>query len=213
MNQKLKQILSGLLILVCSMVGLWEYMQLFLFFDVPQALVVLPVAGCVAAALLGKYSFVVPAASAALSIVYQMAEQNANFLGVVGETKSQILIGILPFVVLFILLGIGGGLLIRVLIQGKKSKITGIICCVLGILITFGGGVFLFHNPLYPFTARHAITSYAQKYQTENYPLSDVVVYFSLENLEYEGRAVMSDGAVHAIYHDKNTGEVYGIDR
>lgn len=63
-------------------------------------------------------------------------------------------------------------------------------------------------NPLYPFVARHQIHQYAQKYDKKEYPVSDVVVYYSYTDLQYLGRVVMSDGVIYPLSHDMKTGEV-----
>lgn len=38
LRERLKKILTGLFITLLSLVGLWEYMQLYLYFDIPQGL-------------------------------------------------------------------------------------------------------------------------------------------------------------------------------
>ena len=166
MKERLKIILTGLGIIIFAVIGLWEYMQMFLYFDIPQIIVVMPVVGMLAAILI---------------------------------------------LVIFMLVGVGGGFLVRVLVNKNKSRVVGSICCVLGILVTFGGSLVMFHNPLYPFLARHAIHNYAEKYDSERYKVSEVIVYFSYEELEYQGRVVMSDGVIYAVYHERETGKVYDL--
>lgn len=207
MKERLKIILTGLGIIVFSILGLWEYMQMQIGYDVPQVVVVMPVAGLLAAALLGKFSFAVPVCTIAVSVVYQMAGSE-EINQIVTNSKFNTILNILPYIIIFEMIGIAGGFLVRVLLKGRKSKAIGIVCCVLGVLLGFAGGVVMFGNPLYPFMARHALTSYAEKYDTENYKVSDVVVYYSMEEMEYQGRVVMSDGVIYALYHTKETGEV-----
>ena len=72
MKERFKKIITGLLLTAFSVAGLWEYMQLYLYFDLPQAVVILPVVGAVAAVVLKKLSLIVPALTAVISIVYQM---------------------------------------------------------------------------------------------------------------------------------------------
>lgn len=207
MKERLKIILTGLGIIVFSVLGLWEYMQMQVGYDVPQVVVVMPAAGLLAAALLGKFSFAVPVCTMVVSVVYQIAvgEEMNQF---VTNSKINTILNILPYIILFELIGIAGGFLVRVLLKGRKSKAVGIVCCVLGVLLGFGGGVVMFGNPLYPFVARHAITSYAEKYDTEDYKVSNVVIYYSMEDMEYQGRVIMSDGVIYALYHTKESGEV-----
>lgn len=211
MKERFRKIISGLLIIVFSLAGMWEYMQLFMYYDIPQAVVVVPVVGMLAAIVLKKVSFVVPVVTAVISIVYQMVEKSENSLGMIENSKINIILNILPVIIIFMLIGIAGGLLVRVLIDRKKSKAVGIVCCVLGVLLTFGGGVLMFRNPLYPFLAKSAINNYAEKFDSEEYPVSEVDVYYSFEDLEYQGRVVMSDGYVYALYHEKESGTVYEI--
>ena len=211
MKERFKKIIGGLLITAFSIVGLWEYMQLYMYFDLPQAMVILPLAGAVAAVVLKKFSLFVPALSAVISIVYQLVETRSSSVGIVEISKFNIILNILPIIILLMFIGIAGGLLVRVLINGKKSRVTGIICCILGIILTFGSGVAMFGNPLYPFMAKHAVNNYAEKFDREDYRVSEVSIFYSIENLEYEGRVVMSDGYVYALYHEKASGKVYEI--
>lgn len=204
MKERLKIILSGLGIIIFAIIGLWEYMQIFMYYDYPQVIVVMPVVGAVAAVTLRKFSFLVLAATAAVSIVYQMVEKG-------GESKISIIMNILPVLLIFMLIGIAGGFLVRVLINGHRPKAVGIVCCILGVVLTFGSSVAMFGNPLYPLLARHAITDYAQKYDTEDYKISKVSVYYSITDMEYQGRVEMSDGVVYAVYHDRSTGNVYDL--
>lgn len=211
MKERLKIILTGLGIIIFAVIGLWEYMQMFLYFDIPQIIVVMPVVGMLAAILLRKYCFVVLPAMIAVSVVYQLVEDQVSAIGNADSSKIEIMLNILPILVIFMLVGVGGGFLVRVLVNKNKSRVVGSICCVLGILVTFGGSLVMFHNPLYPFLARHAIHNYAEKYDSERYKVSEVIVYFSYEELEYQGRVVMSDGVIYAVYHERETGKVYDL--
>lgn len=211
MRERLKIILTGLGIIIFAVTGLWEYIQMFLYFDIPQVIVVMPVAGMLAAISLRKYCFAVLPSMIAVSVVYQLVEDQASVIGSTDSSKIQIMLNILPILVAFMLIGIGGGFLVRVLINRKKSGAAGIICCVLGVLVTFGGSLVMFRNPLYPFMARYAIRQYADQYDSEHYKVSEVVVYFSYEELEYQGRVVMSDGVIYPVYHERETGKVYDL--
>ena len=56
--------------------------------------------------------------------------------------------------------------------------------------------------------AKAAVDRYAKKFESDSYKISEVSVYYSLEDLQYQGRVVMSDGIVYALYHDRGSGEV-----
>lgn len=208
MKERFKKISAGLLITLLSLVGLWEYMQLYLYFDIPQAVVALPAAGALSAILLKKMGWVVPGASLLICVVYQLVEKRSSSVGIVETSKLKVILSVLPVVLIFLVLGIAGGLLVRVLIQRKRPLAVGILCCLLGVLITFGGSVVMFGNPLYPFMAKASVGHYAKKFESASYKISEVSVYYSLEDLQYQGRVVMSDGVVYALYHDRATGEV-----
>lgn len=211
MKERLKIILTGLGIIIFAVVGLWEYMQMYLYFDIPQAIVIMPVVGALAAILLRKYCFVVLPAMIAVSVVYQLVEDGVSSVGSVDGSKIGIMLNILPILTAFMMIGIGGGFLVRVLVNGNKSRVAGIICCVLGVLVTFGAGLAMFRNPLYPFLAKNAIHRYAEKYESEQYAVSEVIVYYSYDELEYQGKVVMSDGVIYVIYHERSTGNVYDL--
>lgn len=61
----------------------------------------------------------------------------------------------------------------------------------------------LFHNPLYPMTARHRLKSFADKAITD-YPIADKKVYYSLNDSRYMCRVIMSDGQVRVLYLDES---------
>ena len=149
-----------------------------------------------------------PGASMLICIVYQLVEKKSSSVGIVETSKIKVILSILPVVIIFMVLGIAGGFLVRVLIQGKRPLAVGIVCCLLGVLITFGGSVVMFGNPLYPFMAKASVNHYAKKFESSSYKISEVSVYYSLEDLQYQGRVVMSDGIVYALYHDRDSGEV-----
>ncbi len=208
MKERFKKISAGLLIILFSLVGLWEYMQLYLYFDIPQAVVILPAAGALSAVFLKKLGWVVPGAVILICIVYQLVEKRSSSVGIVETSKLKVLLSILPVVILLMVLGIIGGVLVRVLVQGKRPLAVGILCCLLGVFLTFGGSVVMFGNPLYPFMAKASVNQYAKKFESSSYKISEVSVYYSLEDLQYQGRVVMSDGIVYALYHHRGSGEV-----
>lgn len=213
MKERFKKIMTGLFIIIFSLVGLWEYIQLYMFFDLPQAVIVLPIVGALAVVCLKKLSFLVPVVTIVISIVYQLVETRSSVVGIVELSKINILLNILPIMILLMFIGIGGGFLVRVLLNGKKSKIVGVICCVLGVVVTFGGGIMIFGNPFYPIMARSAISQYAEKFDKEDYQVSEVSVYYSMEDLEYAAKVIMSDGYVYPLYYEKDTGKVYELQK
>ncbi len=204
MKERFQKIMKGLLILVCSIGGLWEYMQLTLSCDMPQVVFVVPAFGLLAAIFLRKLSFIVLGTTSALAIVFELVQEKFHVNTILNN---------LPVILIFMILGIGGGFLVRVLINRKKTLVVGIVCCVLGIALTFGFGIVAFGNPLYSLQARNAINKYADKYRSEEYPVSEVEIYYSYDAMEYHGQVVMSDGYRYALYHDKKKGTVYEIEQ
>ena len=207
MGERIKRIMTGFGIIVFAMVGLWEYMQLFMYFDIPQTIIIMPIVGTLTVLLIRKIWFVVPIATVIVCLVYQMVERNANFMGAVEVSESVIFLNLLPFLVIFMFVGIGAGFLIRVLINKKKPKVIGIICCIIGVFLTFAPGILFFGNPFYPVAAKRAITNYGKTFETK-YKVSEVQVFYDMENQEYQGRVVMSDGVIYPLYYDRSTGTV-----
>lgn len=208
MKERWKKISTGLILVLLSVAGLWEYMQLYLYFDLPQAIVILPILGAIAQIFLKKYGWMMPVLTAVISVVYQLVEKRSSCVGIVELSRSKVLLSILPVMLLFLFVGIGGGALIRVLLNRKKSLAVGILSCVIGVGVTFGSGLVMFQNPIYPFVAKQQINKYASKFEKEHYKISEVSVFFSLEDLQYQGRVVMSDGVIYALYHDRQSGAV-----
>lgn len=211
MKERFKKISTGLAMFLLSLAGLWEYMQLYLYFDIPQAVVILPITGAMSAVFLKKLGWVVPGVSTLMCIVYQLVEKRSSSVGIVETSKIKIMVSIIPVILMLVVLGMTGGYLARVLIRKKRPLAVGILCCLLGVFLTFGGSVVMFKNPLYPFMAKAAVSRYAKKFESASYKISEVSVYYSLEDLQYQGRVVMSDGIVYALYHDRDSGEVKEI--
>lgn len=204
MKERFQKIMKGLWILICSIGGLWEYMQLSTHFDMPQVVFVVPILGMLAAIFLGKLSFLVLGTTSVLTFVFQLVQE---------KFQITIFLNNLPVILIFMGLGIGGGFLLRVLICRKKSVAIGIVCAILGLFISFGFGFAAFHNPFYPIQARIAIDKYADKYRSEEYPVSEVEIYYSYEDSEYHGQVIMSDGYRYALYHNREKGNVYEIEQ
>lgn len=206
-KERKRIIFTGLGILLFSIAGLWEYMQMQTGFDVPQTVVVMPVVGMLCAVCLQKSGFIVPVCTIVISVVFQMVS-GEEFKQIVINSKINTILNLLPYIIIFEMLGMAGGFLIRVIINRKKPVAAGIICGIAGLFLTFGSGVLMYGNPLYPFLARQAVTSCAKKYDTGEYKISQVIVSYSMEDMEYQGKVVMSDGVIYALYHSKETGEV-----
>ena len=208
MKERFKKIKNVLLVVFLSVAGMWEYMQFFMYHDFPQAVVVLPIIGFLAGFFLKKWGFLTLATTALMSLVFQWIQSPQDTLGYVETSKVAIILQILPAVLAFLLLGILGGLVASIFLQKERNITLRILCLGMGIILTLGSGIFLFRNPLYPFVARQKISQYAKKYDTKEYPVSEVNVYYSFSDLEYLGRVVMSDGVIHPLAHHRSTGEV-----
>lgn len=202
LRQRRKLIGTGLLIIVLTIAGLIEYAQLVQAFDIPQMLLVIPLVGALAMILLGKLSFFVPVCTVLLACVYQILAGDSNAvvnLQTNAGSIALILMECLSVLLLFELLGMGGGALIRILIQKKGRLIVGVICCVIGIIVIVGPYLALFHNPLYPVIARRRLGAYAREHFTD-YPIADKKIYYSMKVSDYQCRVVMADGQIRVIY-------------
>lgn len=197
-----KMVWMGLIIIVLSIVGLIEYMQLLQAFDLPQMIFVIPLVGALAMILLGKYSFIVPGCTIFLSCVYQILAGSSNAIAELqtsARSVAIILLECLSVLLIFELLGMAGGALVRILTKKKKGLWLGVVCCVAGVILTLGPYFVLFRNPLYPLLARNQLTSYAEEHFTD-YPIVEKNVYYSMKVSDYQCRVVMSDGQVRVIY-------------
>ena len=205
MRERWKKIRSGLLIIVFSVIGLLEYIQLMQSFDLPQMLLVIPVVSAAAMIVLKKWSLLVPVCTTFLSCVYQILAGETNAISELQTNAVSIAIILfrcLSILILFQFVGIGCGMLIRVLIEKKKKLVVGIICCVLGVLIAIGPYVFLFGNPLYPITARQKLTSYADE-NFIDYAIAEKKVYYSMQTSDYICRVSMADGQIRVVSFDE----------
>lgn len=208
MKERFKKIMNVLYLVIFSIAALWEYMQFFMYYDLPQIVVILPIIGLLAAVALKKWSFLLLGTTTLMAVVFQLIEDPQDGLGYVDTSKITIILKILPAVLLFFVIGIVAGLLVRMAFRKDRHISLRILFCGLGVLLALAAGIVLFRNPLYPFVARHQIHQYAQKYDKKEYPVSDVVVYYSYTDLQYLGRVVMSDGVIYPLSHDMKTGEV-----
>lgn len=202
MKERWRTIRTGLLMIALSVIGLLEYVQLVQAFDLPQMMLVIPLVGALAMILLKKMSFVVPVCTILLACIYQILAGDSNAIAELQTSAASIaiiLMECLSILVVFELIGMGGGALIRVLLNKKKGLWIGGICCILGVAIIVGPYFLLFHNPLYPLSARNKLTSYAEEHFTD-YPIADKKVYYSMQFSDYQCRVAMADGQIRVIY-------------
>lgn len=98
-------------------------------------------------------------------------------------------------------IGIGGGALLRLSQNRNKKLAVRIAACIVGVLVTVGPYLAVYHNPLYPLTARIELNRYAEENLTD-YAIANKMVYYSLPNFNYECRVSMSDGKIRIVGYD-----------
>ncbi len=204
MKERWRTIRTGLIIIALSVIGLLEYVQLVQAFDLPQMMFIIPVVGALAMIFLRKISFVVLGCTILLSCVYQILAGDANAIAQLqtdARSIATILMECLSILVIFELIGMGGGALFRFILNKDKKIVIRVLGCILGVVITLGPYVALFHNPAYPIIARTKLTSYAEETFTD-YPIAEKKVYYSMRVSEYQCRVSMSDGQIRVIYID-----------
>lgn len=202
MKERWKTIRTGLVMIALSVIGLLEYVQLVQAFDLPQMMLVIPITGALAVIWLKKMSFVVPACTILLACIYQILAGDSNAIAELQTSAASIamiLMECLSILVVFELIGMGGGALVRVLLNQKKERWLGVVCCILGVVVTVGPYLVLFRNPLYPLIARNQLTSYAEEHFTD-YPIAEKKVFFSMQSSNYQCRVAMADGQIRVIY-------------
>lgn len=206
MEERWKKLRAGVLIIVFVVVGVIEYIQLMDSFDLPQVMLVMPIVGAASFITLRKYSFIVPSCTVLIACAYQIVAGDSNamrYLQTDAGSIARVLMYVLPICMLFELLGMGAGALVRVLINKKKPRAVGVVCLILGLFIVFGPYELLFKNPLYPIQARIRLNQFAEdKYN--DYEIGEKKVYFSLNTSDYQCRVIMADGVVHLIYNNRN---------
>lgn len=192
----------GLITIAFAIVGLVEYTQLVQAFDLPQMMLVIPLVGALAMIILRKYSFLAPVCTILLACVYQILAGESNAIANLqtgARSIAIILLQCLSVLLVFELLGMAGGALIRVLLGKKKGICVGVLCCIAGVILTLGPYFVLFRNPLYPLLARNKLTSYAEEHFAGE-PIVEKRVYYSLQKSDYQCRVIMSDGQIRVIY-------------
>ena len=205
-KERWKKIQTSILIIVFVILGVLEYIQLMHSFDLPQVILVMPVVGALSVITLRKFSLAVPVCTILLSCAYQIVggSSNAvNYLQTDAASIPRVILYVLPICLAFELIGMGGGALIRVLINRKKSTAVGVVCLIAGLLLVFGPYILFFRNPLYPIQARMRLSDFAEENYTD-YEIAGKEIYFDLATSDYRCRVSMSDGALRLVYFDEN---------
>ena len=205
MKERWKTIRTAVWMIVYVILGVWLYVQLMKYFDLPQVMLIAPVLGAAAMLMLKKKSFFVLAGTILISCLYQILAGNANAVARLQtnvESVSGILLRCLSVLLLFELAGMGGGALIRMLPNKDKRMYIRVISCVLGILLIAGPYVAMFRNPIYPILAKKQLKNYAEEHFTD-YPMAGKMVYFSMQDSEYICRVLMADGQIRVVGFDE----------
>lgn len=198
MNERWKRVWTGAGIVGFIVLGVLEYIQLMQSFDLPQIMLVMPVIGSLSFIVLKKAVFIVPIGTIILSCIYQIVAGDTNAVAVLQTNASsvmKVILYVLPICILFELIGIGAGVLIRVLINRKRKTAVGITCLILGVILVFGPYVAVYHNPLYPIQARMKLSRYIEE-NYNDYKISEKIYPFNLNTSSYECRVVMADGVI-----------------
>lgn len=205
-KNKREQVKTMLLLLVFTIIGVIEYVQLMYAFDLPQIVLVMPILGAVSFITLRKISLFVPAGMVVLSTIYQIVAGNANAINGLQTSAGSVfllLIQVLPICLVFYFIGMGGGACIALLKKKEKSIVLRIPILIAGIVIVLAPYIALFRNPLYPIQARITLSQYADEVFTD-YEISEKHVYYDGNISQYKCRVVMSDGVNRELYLDVN---------
>lgn len=201
MGKHKKKVYMGVVTALFTILGMLEYVQLMQSFDLPQIILVMPIIGALSMILLGKWSFLVPVLTTGCACLYQIVAGNANAIYELRTNPASIVIVLLECVsvlLVFEMIGIAGGALIRVLIRGKQNRMARILCGMLGVVLSVGSYLAVFHNPLYPVTARVELNQKAEE-QWKDSVIADKKIYYSLQSSSYVCRVMMSDGEIQIV--------------
>lgn len=204
MRERWKKIRTWTLITVFIVLGLLEYSALMKSFDFPLAMLVVPLTGAAAFLTLGKTCLWAVAGTAICSTLYQFVAGDVN--AIARLQTNAVSVAIILFQCLAVLLileaiGIGGGALFALMRNENRTAAIRIAVGVLSVLVTVGPYFAIYHNPLYPLTARIELSRYAEEHLTD-YAIAYKRVYYSLQNLNYECRVSMADGKIRIIGYD-----------
>lgn len=198
MKERWNRIRLGVWITAFAAAGVLEYIQLMYSFDLPQIILLMPLIGALCFIVLQKAGFVALAGTAVLSCLFQILAGDANAVMQLSPNASGVLhviLYVLPICLVFELLGIGAGALIRICIKHKCKTASGIICLTLGLLLVAGPYIALYRNPLYPIQARMKLNRYVEENYSD-YAISKKNMYFDLNSSSYCCRVIMADGKI-----------------
>lgn len=202
MEERGKRIRTGIFLIILTVAGFFEYVQLVQEFDLPQVMLGMPIVGALAVIFLKKKAVaVVVACTVLLACFYQILAGDTNAIAKLQTSAKSIaiiLLECLSILLVFEFLGMAGGALIRILVRKKKNMGIAVACAAAGVVLVLGPYVALFHNPLYPVTARHKLASYAEEHFTD-YPIAEKKVYYSMNVSDYQCRVSMADGQIRII--------------
>lgn len=198
MRERWNRIRLGVWITVFAAAGVLEYIQLMYSFDLPQIILLMPLIGALCFIVLQKAGFVALAGTVVLSCLFQVLAGDTNAVMQLSLNASDVLhviLYVLPICLVFELLGMGAGALIRICIKHKCKTASGIICLLLGLLLIAGPYIALYRNPLYPIQARVQLSRYVEEHYSD-YAISKKNMYFDLNTSSYCCRVIMADGMI-----------------
>lgn len=204
MRERWKKIRTGTLTIAFIIIGILEYGALMKYFDLPQVMLIVPLIGAASYIFLKKSCLTVFGCTALCSALYQLVAGDANAIARLQTNAVSIAIILFQCLIVLLILeaiGIGGGALICLSRNRDKKSAVRITACILGVLVTVGPYLAIYHNPLYPLTARIELNRYVEENLTD-YPIANKMVYYSLPNLNYECRVAMSDGKIRIVGYD-----------
>ena len=141
-------------------------------------------------------------------MIGQLGETEISAVGLCGNYTmifSVVIgaVGAVAGIMIAQFIGLGLGAAARTLGKKNKKRVVKIVIGVVFAVVSLVPYLLLFHNPLYPMTARHRLKSFADKTITD-YPIADKKVYYSLNDSRYMCRVIMSDGQVRVLYLDES---------
>lgn len=122
MKERWNRIRLGVWITAFAAAGVLEYIQLMYSFDLPQIILLMPLIGALCFIVLQKAGFIALAGTAVLSCLFQVLAGDTNVVMKLSLNASDVLhviLYVLPVCLIFELLGIGAGALIRICIKYK----------------------------------------------------------------------------------------------
>ena len=202
-QKKFYFLLKSLAIVVASLVALWEFIQLFVSYDIPQVIVIMPIIGLLTALIVGKYFFIPTVLGLIMSAAYLNFEKEPQFIANNASDISTFLnLGII--IVVFTFIGAVGGLILRKAVKGLDTKVLRPILAVVGIALAIAPGIVFYRNPLYPIFPRTSISEAAKQFEKTDYKIVKTTILYNFDSLEYEARVVMVDGVIYPLYYNSS---------